>query len=230
MLGIMLFAVWKILTLNQPRQVAETYIRALASGDVETALKSSSGSAAYAASRLRDSEITASVEDVSCSVDALGRGWARVLVAVELVLRDGSADLGWYSLDVVKIDKDWRVVSFRETGPELSGTSLLVSQADTNAAKRTFENYLTALTAGDFQGSAKYLVGPARRSHEAGAATLGRGAVIDKVEDLKGKPVWGKGNKITTVFAYKADGRDVSVMVELYRTKQGWKIVRVFQQ
>ncbi|MCL6479546.1 MAG: hypothetical protein K6T65_14265 [Peptococcaceae bacterium] len=231
LLAIISYEAWKVSVLTPPRQAVENYIRALAAGDVETALKSSSGSAAYAASRLRGSEITARVEEVSCSVAALGRGWARVLATVELTLQDGSVDVGWYSLDAVKTDKGWKVVSFREAGLELEGTGVFfTSQADIPAVKQVFQDYLNALAAGDWQGAAKYLAGPARRIQEAGTATLGKGSVINKAEALTTEPVWGKGKGMMVRFGYKVDGRDVSVIVELYRTGQGWKITRVLQQ
>jgi len=230
LLAFISYGTWKALASIPPRQAAETYIRALAAGDVETALKSSSGSAAYAASRLKGSEITANVEDVSCSVAALGRGWARVLATVELTLQDGSVDVGWYSLDVVKAGQSWKVVSFREAGPEHEGTDIFfTSQTDISATRQVFQDYLNALAAGDWQSAAKYLAGPARRIQEAGTATLGKGSVINKAEALTAEPVWGKGKEMMARFDYKVDGRNASVLVGFYRTGQGWKITRVLQ-
>lgn len=227
---IVSYGIWHTSAVVPPCRAAEAYIRTLAAGDVETALKYSSGNAAYAASRLKDSHVTAQVDCISCSVASLGWGWARVIATVELTLRDGSADVGWYSLDVVKASQDWKVVSFQENGPELSGTSICVNSANMEAAKQVFESYLAELAAGDWQASAKYLIGPARRSQEMGAAILGKGAVIGKVEALRAIPVWEKGKEIMVRFGYKVKNRDVSVIVELYRTGQGWKITRVLQQ
>lgn len=223
------FGVWRVLASAPPRRAAETYIRALAAGDVETALRSSSGSAAYTASRLKESEVTAKVEDISCSVAALGRGWVGLLATVEVSLKDGSVDVGWYGLDMAKTGRGWKVVSFRQIDPELSGTALFMSRADAEAARQIFEEYMGALAAGDWQGAAKRLTGTARRSQEAGAAVLGKGAVIGKMEGLQAEPVWGQEKEMEVKFGYTVDGRDVSVLATFYRTGQGWKITRVLQ-
>lgn len=228
-LAVLGFGAWRLSAAAPPERAAEAYVRALASGNAETALDYSSGSAAFAASRLRGSKVTAKVEDVSCSVSALGRGWARVQATVELTLQGGSADAGWYTMDVVKAGREWKVVSFREAEQELSGVSIFVKQADVEAAKQVFQQYLDTLAAGDMQGAAKHLAGTARRSQEMGAAVLGKGAVIGKVEDLRTEQVWERGKELILRFGYKVDSRNVSVLTAFYRTEQGWKIVKLIQ-
>lgn len=212
-----------------PARVAEAYIRAIASGDADAALSVSSGSAAWAASRLKGSGVTAEVRGVDCSVAAQGRRWARVLVTVELILKDGSADVGWYSLDMVKTGQGWKVASFQETEPELTGTSSYVSRADAKEAEQVFRSYLDALTAGDWQNAVKYLAGPSRRNQEMGAAVLGKGAVLGKIEDLRTEPVWKRGKELVLKFRYIVDSRNVSVMAIFFKTEQGWKITKVIQ-
>ncbi|SHE97116.1 hypothetical protein SAMN02745218_01175 [Desulfofundulus australicus DSM 11792] len=231
-LAVLGFGAWRFSASAPPRKAAENYVRALAAGDAEAALQYSSGSAAFAASRLKGSKVTAKVEDVSCSVAALGRGWAKVLATVELTLQDGSADVGWYSVDAVKTSQGWKVVSFREAEPDMSGVSgvgLFVNRAEADAANRVFQGYLDALAAGDWQGAAKYLAGPARRSQEMGGAVLGKGAVIGKVEKLKAKPVWKRGKSMLMRFGYQVESRDVSVLAGFFRTKQGWRIMKINQ-
>lgn len=228
-LAVFGFGAWRLSAAAPPKRAAEAYVRALASGDAETALDYSSGSAAFAASRLRGSKVTAKVEDVSCSVAALGRGWARVLTTVELTLQDGTADVGWYTLDVVKAGREWKVVSFREAEPEISGTGLFVKKTDVAAAKQVFESYLDGLAAGDWQGAAKFLVGPIRRNQEMGAAVLGKGAVIGKTEGLQAEPAWERGKSLVVKLGYRLEGKYVSVITAFYRTGQGWKIAKIIQ-
>ncbi|MCL6557717.1 MAG: hypothetical protein K6U74_02730 [Firmicutes bacterium] len=223
------YITWSALASGPPLRTAESYVRALAGGDAGTALKLSTGTAAWAASRLKESDVSVKIESVKCSVVASSRSWARVTVAVELTLRDGSADVGWYSLDVTKTGQEWKVVSFHEAEPDLSGVSLLVKQADVEAAKQAFQQYLDALTTGDMQSAAKHLAGPARKAQEMGAAVLGKGAVVGKVEGLKAEPAWERGKEMAVRFDYSIDGRSVSVLSTFYRTTQGWKIVKVVQ-
>ncbi|WP_307403361.1 hypothetical protein [Desulfofundulus luciae] len=229
LLAVLGYGAWRVSTSAPPKRVAEAYVRALAAGDAEAALQYSSGSAAFAASRMKDSKVLAKVEDVSCSVAALGRGWAKVLATVELTLQDGSADVGWYSMDMTKTGQGWKVASFREAEPDMSGVSLFVSGAKADAAKRVFQGYLDALAAGDWQGATKYLAGPARRSQEMGAAVIGKGVVIGKVEELKAEPVWKRGEEAVIRFNYIVDGRNVSVLAFFYRTVDGWKITEIVQ-
>ncbi|AEG15970.1 hypothetical protein Desku_2438 [Desulfofundulus kuznetsovii DSM 6115] len=223
------YNIWRVCASVPPKKAAENYVRALATGNVDTPLKYSSGDAAFAVSRLKGSKVTAKVEDVSCSVGALGRGWAKVLATVELTLQDGSADVGWYSMDMTKTGQGWKVASFREAKPDMSGVSLFVSGAEADAAKRVFQGYLDALAAGNWQGATKYLAGPARRSQEMGAAVIGKGVVIGRVVDLKVVPVWKRGKSMLVRFGYHVESRDVSVLAGFFRTKQGWRIVKINQ-
>lgn len=228
-LTVLGYGAWRLFATAPLKKATENYVRALATGNADTALKYSSGNAAFAVSRLKGSKVTAKVEDVSCSVGALGRGWARVLATVELTLQDGSADACWYSMDVTKTGQGWKVVSIREVEPGLSGVSLYTKQADVEAAKQVFQQYLDALAAGDWQGAAKYLAGPARRSQEMGAAVIGKGVVIGKVVDLKVVPVWKREKNMLVRFGYQVESRDVSVLAGFFRTKQGWRIVKINQ-
>lgn len=228
-LAIIVFGAWLVSASVPPKRATERYIHALASGDAETALQYSSGNAAFAALHLKESGVTAKVEDVSCSVAALGRGWARVLATVELTLQNGSADVGWYSVDAVRIGQDWKVVSFREAEPEFARVSLYMNRAGVEAVRRVFQGYLDALATGEWPGAAKYLAGPARRSQEMSTAVLGKGAIIGKVEGLNAEPVWARGKEAVIRFEYTVDGRNVSVLAFFYRTAQGWKITKIAQ-
>jgi hypothetical protein len=223
------YGAWRYAALVPPVRTAEIYIRALASGNTETAEGYAAGSAAFAASRLKNSTVTAQVVSISCSTTALGRGWARILAVVELTLQDGTADVGWYGLDVAKTGQNWKVVSFQEVEPVLSGTALFISRADAEAARQVFEAYMGTMSSGDWQEAAKHLTGTARRNQEASAAALGKGAVIGKVKGLHIEPVWERGKEMVVKFGYTVDGRDVSVLAAFYKTGQGWKITRVLQ-
>jgi hypothetical protein len=191
---VFVFGFWRVSAGVPPAKAAETYLRSIVSGDTDAALTVSTGSAAWAASRLKGSGVTAEVKEIGCSVAAQGRGWARVLATVELVLKDGSADVGWYSLDVVKNGRSWKVVSFQETEPESTGTSSYVSRADVKEVEEVFRRYLDVLASGDMLGAAKFLADPARKSQEMGAAVLGKGAVIEKV-GICGRNQCGSGKR-----------------------------------
>ncbi|MDN5344530.1 MAG: hypothetical protein PWQ18_641 [Clostridia bacterium] len=210
------------------RHTAEVYLRALATGDVDGAKAVSSGKAAEAAGKLEGKNLAAQVDEVSTSVQALGHGWARVKAIVELTLADGTADVGWYELDVVKEAGGWKVMSFREDAPDLSGWSLLWGRTgDVEAAREVFAGYLEALAAGKWDEVVKYLAGPARKSMEASREVLGHGKIIGKVYDLQARLIWAEGKEVMVEFSYKVDGRDVDLAAVFYQTKDGWKIIEI---
>jgi hypothetical protein len=188
----------------------------------------STGRAAEAAGKLEGKNFTARVDEVSTSLQALGRGWARVGATVELTLQDGTADVGWYELDVMKEAGGWKVVSFREGAPDLSGWSLVLGRdGHVEAAKEVFADYLEALAAGKWDEAVRYLAGPARKSQEASRDILGKGEVISRIEGLQAGLTWARNKEMAVGFTYKADGRNISAVVLFYQTKDGWKIIEI---
>lgn len=186
------------------------------------------GMAAEAAGKLEGKNLAARVDEVSTSVQALGRGWARVKATVELTLADGTADVGWYELDVMKEAGDWKVVSFREDAPDVSGWSLVLGRSkDVAAVREVFAGYLDALAAGKWDEATKYLTGPAKKSMEASREVLGHGKIIGKVDDLQARLIWARGKEVMVGFSYKVDGRDVDLAAVFYQTKDGWKIIEI---
>ncbi|WP_338826353.1 hypothetical protein MTBGP_11650 [Moorella thermoacetica] len=226
--GPLLILAWHYEMVVPPRHAAETYLRALASGDVAGAKEVSSGRAAETARKLEGKNLAAWIDEISTSVQAQGHGWARVKATVELTLADGTADVGWYELDVVKEAGGWKVMSFREDAPDLSGWSLLWGRTgDVEAAREVFAGYLDALAAGKWDEATKYLTGPAKKSMEASREVLGHGKIIGKVDDLQARLIWARGKKVMVGFSYKVDGRDVDLAAVFYQTKDGWKIIEI---
>lgn len=215
---------------SPPREVARNYILALASHDAETALKYSSGIAAFTASRLKESATAGHVEFISFKTNALGQNWARVQAMVELILQDGSVDVGWYSLELMKNGQAWKVISFQEAEPELMGTSIFTKQTGFIEVKEVFQGYLDALAVGDWQESLKYLAGPARKSQEMSLAMLEKGTVLGEIKELNMESEWNRDNGLVARFSYRLHDRDISVLAWFYKTHQGWKIVKIVQE
>lgn len=226
---IMVGTLWSSVA-SPPREVAKNYILALASQDVETALEYSSGSAAFTASRLKEPATAGHVEFVSCKIDALSRNWARVQAMVELILQDGSVDVGWYNLELVKNGQAWKVISFQEAEPGLIGISRFTKQTGFIEVKEVFQGYLDELAVGDWQGSLKYLAGPARKSQEMSLAMLEKGTMLGEVKELNMESVWSRDNGLVARFSYRLHDRDISVLAWFYKTHHGWKIVKIVQE
>lgn len=224
--------IWRIVAISAPLDVTKTYIKALASGDTQTALANSSGKAALTAARLKDEKITARVDDISCKVLAYGsKGWVNVKAKVGLALKDGTAEVSWYNIEVVKTDQNWKVVSLSEATPELSGTSFFVSQTNVQKAQIVFNDYLFALTKNDWAEATKHLAGLARRQQELSTPVLSKAPVINKVANVRMYGVWEKNGLLVCRSDYEVDGRQSSSIVTLDEVKTGeWLIVNIEQE
>ncbi|GAF24685.1 heme/copper-type cytochrome/quinol oxidases, subunit 2 [Moorella thermoacetica Y72] len=230
-IGLAVYFIWQWRFSSEERsveQAARFYLQAMATGDLAAARGVSEGRSAEAAGKLEGKNLAARVDEISTSLQALGRDWARVKATVELTLKDGTADVGWYELDVMKEAGGWKVISFREDEPDLSGWSLLWGRiGDVEAAREVFAGYLDALAAGKWDEAVKYLAGPVRKSMEASREVLGHGKIIGKVDDLQARLIWAEGKEVMVEFSYKVDGRDVDLAAVFYQTKDGWKIIEI---
>lgn len=232
-LAVTCFTGWRALASRGPAAAARAYVSALAAGDAGAAKNASTGSAAAAASRLEGRGLSAAVSSVEVHIAALGRGWALAEAAVELLLPDGAADAGWYALELAKgPDGRWRAASFRESSsgaPCPGGVTLPVTGSAVRGAEAVFKGYVDALAAGDWQGAARFLAGPARAAHESSAAALGKGAPFGTVEGLASKGLYRRGKLLVVEHRYALDGRDVVVAARYWKTSQGWKITGITQ-
>ena len=223
MLGAFLGICWHTVRLPAV-SVAESYIRAVAEQDRDAALEISSGRAAYIASGLGEGKAKANVAGMRCWVEAASSGWARVVLEPELILGDGTRDIGWYEVEVIKKD-GWKVVDLKEATIPLSGTHVIENDGCLPAINEVFGDYLKALAAGDLKSASRYLVGPARKSHEAGESYLSKGKIIKNYSEPRSRILWNNGNLCRCLMSYRVDGRDVEVLVVFVRLRNGdWKI------
>ncbi|WP_406676431.1 hypothetical protein [Moorella sp. ACPs] len=188
----------------------------------------SEGRAAEAAGKLEGKNLVARVDEISTSLQALGRDWARVKATVELTLKDGTADVGWYELDVMKEAGGWKVVSFREGAPDLSGWSLVLGRAgDVEAAKEVFVGYLDDLAAGRYKEADQWLAGPALKEHLAAGDVLSKGKLLEAVSEVSLTPLARDGKLLVARCDYHAGEKKIGVAAVFYRTAQGWRIVGI---
>jgi len=218
---------------------ARTYLRALATGDVVAAREVSTGRAADAASRLEGKDLAAQVVDMKVEVEAYSDSWARVLATVELALKDGSPDVGWYELELVRDGGVWKAYSLREVPPAMKGNvnglpkwvrqlplfGDSAGEKELREAEAVFRGYLDDLAAGRYKEAARWLAGPALKKHLDSMELLEKGRIIEQVSNLVLTPL-GSGDKVMLAEAgYRADEKDVWVIVTFYHTALGWRIV-----
>jgi hypothetical protein len=226
--GLLLTLAWQYTMALPPRQIAKTYLRALASGDVAGAKAVSTGRAAEAAGKLEGKNLAVRVDEISTSVQALGRGWARVKATVELTLQDGTADVGWYELELLKGGEAWKVYSFKETTPRIEGYRLgRPGKEDLREAKTVLKGYLDDLAAGKYKDAARWLVGPALKEHLTAGEYLSRGKLIDAPGSLSVTPMALRGRLFVVRVDYSVGEAEARAAVLFYRLAKGWRIVQI---
>lgn len=224
------FGVWRGAAGFGPRRAAQEYMLALARGDAAAAQAVSSGEAAYAAGRLKESGVPAArAAAVKAYLAALGRGWALVEAEAELVLGDGTADAGWYRLELVKADDGWRVIDFQPAPPRLAGVGLPAWGKGAREAESVFRDYLSLLARGKYAEAAKLAVGPARAAQERGTQAFGKAPLFKEVSEVSARLLWRRGKYLALLAEYQADGWLVKVTALMCRTTQGWRIAQVSQ-
>lgn len=147
---------------------------------------------------------------------------------MELTLADGTADVGWYELDVLKEAGGWKVVSFREGAPDLSGWSLVLGRAgDVEAAKEVFAGYLDDLATGRYKEADQWLAGPALKEHLAAGDVLSKGKLLEAVSEVSLTPLARDGKLLVARCDYRAGEKDVHLIAIFYQTVQGWRVVNL---
>lgn len=218
------YKAWTTAIRAAPAKAAQTYIQALATGDIDTALRTATGTAAWAAKNSHADKVQ--VVTLDTVVTEVRTNYAEVSVYAELQLADGSHDAGWYRLILVRSDQ-WRVVSVSEN-LWYSGIRRPVYEREQQEMVGTVEEYLSALTRGDHQEAVKRLCGPARRAHEQSEAVF-KHLPAKSVGSVEVKPVWRRGNQTVCRAEYELDGRQVTVLVHLAKLSDGWRIAAISQ-
>lgn len=222
-------------------KTAEGYLRALAGGNVAAAREVSVGGAADAASRLEGKDLAAQVVDMKVEVAAYSSSWARVLATVELALKDGSPDVGWYELELVKDGEAWKVYGLREVPPvvkgNVSGLPRWVRQLplfgdsaggkELREAEAVFRGYLDDLAAGRYKEAVRWLAGPALREHWAAGNVLAVGKLLGAVSEVSMVSLAEDGKALVVRYGYQVDGREARLVVTFYETRQGYRIISV---
>lgn len=222
-------------------KTAEGYLRALAGGNVAAAREVSVGGAADAATRLEGKDLAAQVVDMRMEVTAYSSSWARVFATAELTLKDGSPDVGWYELELVRNNGAWKVYSLREVPPVVKGNLSELPpwlrklpligdgsrEKELKEAEAVFRSYLDDLAAGRYKEAVRWLAGPALREHLAVADVLGRGKLLEAVSDLSLTPLVQDGKLLISQCNYSVEARQTRTVAVFYRTAQGWKIANI---
>lgn len=228
LVAIFILYLWFLGKDRPIEKAAQSYLQALATGDLAAAREVSEGRAAEAAGKLEGKNLAARVDEIFTSVQALGRGWARVKATVELTLADGTADVGWYELDLVREGGIWKVYSFKETAPCIEGHHIArPGKGDMDEVEAVLKGYLDDLAAGRYKEAARWLAGPVLREYLATGDVLSKGKLLEAIDEVSLTPLARDGKLLVSRCDYHAGEKKIGVAAVFYRTAQGWKIVGV---
>jgi len=212
-------------------KTADSFLRALAAVDYETARSLSTGKVAYNLSvkekQYDDKMQPSQVNKINLKTTATSPEWREVLASVSVELAGGDTDITWYRLGLTGQDGCWKVYQAELTGPDMVGEGKPVS-GDVKAVSETFNRYLKALA--NRENSVKYLAGPARRSQEISASVMGDVPVLNNVGEATLTPLWQKDDLMVCQARYVVDGRDAKVVVKFAKCSDTWKIAEVAER
>lgn len=199
---------------NGIQDCTNKYFKALCANDIEQAKKQTTGQALWSLSNVHELP-EANIEKTDTDILAGSKSWARVNTAVEIRLSDGTIDVGWYDIDLIKTKQGWKIFDIKTQVPE---TKLgLIVNSNMDAPKKVFEEYLNT-------PSTKYLAGAARTAQERNRVKL---TPID-YKDLELAPLAGDKNYMVIKASYYTD-RAVNLCVTFYNSVDGWKIINIQQ-
>ncbi|MGB9849111.1 MAG: hypothetical protein ACPLSY_04715 [Moorellaceae bacterium] len=240
LLGIGITAAFQYFSTTKERHAARTasaFFHALAAKDFAAAAALCEGAARDAVLRgealkekIPAGEITAEEYDATASGSL-----ALVRAAVETATPDGGCDVGWFELELERMDKEWKVFSITQGRPPIPredsiGMKLFLSRrkgAIPEEACDAFSAYLNDLAAGRYREAARHLAGPALHAHTATGPVLGIAPLFKEVSAIEWMRMAGDERTLVARASYTVDGREAAVVVTFYRTKNGWKVVEI---
>lgn len=214
-----------------PEKTTATFIRAVCAESLDEAKTMATGNVLYNLSSREKQSVkvkAALLNKMEVRTKAVSTSWAEVLAMVELSYPDGDTDLTWYKINLILNDGAWMVYDMEQTEPQPEGKAGRANDEDVAAAKETYVEYLKALSNNNWQAAAKYLAGPARKTHELSADTLGKAPVLQDIGDVIINPLWQKDELLACLSEYSVQERDVKVVVLFAKLSDGqWKIAKV---
>lgn len=212
-----------------PEVAGDIFIRALAARDYDGAKKLSAGNVLYNLSRETHSKDIAAAEVIKSEVrcEASSDSWAEVTITIKVALENGEADISWYRLSMINIERQWKVYRFEPTGPAARGGGKGNSE-DLVVAKAVFTDYLNSISSNDLDKAAGHLAGPARKKLELSRGVLGASPLISSVGEIYLTSLWQKEDLLVCQAEYIVDGRRAKVVVTYAKFSDAdWKIADI---
>lgn len=205
-------------------KTARAYLYAVATLDKEKAQQLSIGYAKTNLQAMQAGEAKdVSVEDVDCEV-LVGNEKAQDLIVRTEVWKNQQPYIDYYRVRLIDTMDGWRVYSMEEDRP--SHLQRGVSGKPADYWNSIVRDYMKTVEKGDWNGSLKYLVGPAQKG-QAKTMHLLSGLVIKTPEDIKSAVVMESERHVSVIVSYMVSGNESEVVAEFERTREGWKIYEI---
>lgn len=162
---------------------------------------------------------TSKAEVLSISTVTLdkNKNFSRIYTEVEMLLPDKNIDIGFYEIDLIR-DTEWKVFALRETMPKIGvGIPKPSLQESIND---TYREYFKKIS----QNDSSCLAGPAKTAFEKQPY---KAVLVGDISNLQSEIIFSGSKLVISRHDYSYDNRPVSVLVQYYLTKQGYKVVAI---
>ncbi len=230
--GISIYLI-KPVTVNN-REIKSTvkqFIEYLCAKNIEQAKELSIGKVHNALVQQENAPVlSATLQDVVVKVIASGNNIALVSVTADIQKTDGTYDVAWYNILLLKKKNGWKVTEVQPVSflsGAISGRTGKLDTQPIDELKVIFTAYTNALAKNNWNKAGEYLVGQARTAHIMSKQILEKGRIIQKVKNLEMEPIWASKTDVIARASYNVDGRNVIVLIHFHRTAGGWRIAEI---
>ena len=168
-----------------------------------------------------DDNVDVKLNEVKVKVERVNEKYAEAICRMDVELRDGTADVGWYKIRLIN-KEGWRVYDIENTNPiALDGGEF---KGGMEELIYIFKNFIDNTRNNKVDAIKNYSAGTVRRNLELYGQ---QEELIDNIDNLNFNYLCGDAKTTMIDANYKVNGNNVSNLITFYNTKDGWKIVDI---
>lgn len=156
--------------------------------------------------------------------------WSIVNIKIETSNINGISDVHFYKVKLIKVIKDWKIVSLSEIEPFIE-KGFSYEKVSEKELVDQFNRYLISLKDKEYDEAGKYLISLAKNSHESTKDILSKTNLITEIDinKVELRIISKSKNQVTAKVRHTLNGKDIENIVSFYKTSQGYKIYGILQ-
>lgn len=156
-------------------------------------------------------------------------GYINTIAQLEFKLSDGSEDVVWYNIQLVKLEGTWKIFSISEVNnvPTIKSKLYLTKRdrLEEKEAEAIIDNWAKEMSKDRKKAIAKYTVGNARLLFEM---DMEKEKGTFNIHNISAKLIANDGKISRHHIYYESDNSTIANnLVTFYKTYEGWKIVDI---